>query len=295
MEVAALLCDGDQHPSLHSSSSPTVQTACNPKRSEDIRTVKSSSCIVAGSTRSALIAPAVPSQNYNSSTTAVGAPQSDRSRQRPSPASRSPIRSDFVSLHSAGRYILPRPLSEPSVVPSASVPTASSATLSSGQIEPEWKIRCYVYISPNKMPQTEQWEDRRQCSGESAFARAVWLWKDVPVSLWSKERKDRLARSTSLRPRPNLRITLCFPLRLLENSIRDLCCYDQLTRMILGKSLFGLPCQCLHLQLRKRWFDKRAFDRIESVLVAHMLSEALKNYNAHVEKIPRGSVAESAV
>lgn len=41
------------------------------------------------------------------------------------------------------------------------------------------------------------------------------------------------------------------------------------------------------------WFDKDAFDRIESALVARMIAEALKSYNAQVKEVPKDSLTPS--
>lgn len=167
-------------------------------------------------------------------------------------------------------------------------------------MNPEWNISCTISTSEEDMPLTALWVKRREASVGISFALAVWIWKEVPTSLRlkSEKRKERSARSAIERPNLKeqpLKLQLCFPLYLLENSSRNPTCQDQLGRMILAKELFGLPRQCINTQLRKRWFDKDTFDSIKTALVARMISEAYKSYDAQAEEVLRGSVMQSEV
>lgn len=123
-------------------------------------------------------------------------------------------------------------------------------TSNGSQIETEWKISCTISTSSNDMPQTALWIKKREASGETAFALAVWIWEEVPTSLRLKSEKRKEGSARSVIVRPNLKVQLCFHLRLLQNSSRNPICHDQLSRLILAQSLFGLGRQCLHTHLR---------------------------------------------
>lgn len=109
----------EQHPSLSPSTLPTVQTIADLQDSGDsgsIRTTHPSSHPVPISATAVSIALAAPLQTPTSSMLAVSASRSDRSDPRPSSPSPSSNRPYSVSVPSAGRYILPGPVSEPSAV-----------------------------------------------------------------------------------------------------------------------------------------------------------------------------------
>lgn len=134
-----------------------------------------------------------------------------------------------------------------------------------------WAIQCSVQPNPSFLPRRiEAGKVLRQMS----IAYATWTWKAVPTELLHEGRKKQLAEGVKMRR--SLKVSLYFPLRLLQDLSRDPTRYGQFRSMILGEVLFGLHSQCLNHRTRRPWFDERTFGSIRDALLARMITEAVK-------------------